>query len=133
MVSLVCTLQGHRDDVNCCAFSVHLLATCSTDKTVRVYSAADFSELPFSPLAGHGYGVHCCCFSPCGRYLASCSTDATTMVWSMESGDIGAVLQHPGRSPVRVCAFAPGSSYLVSGASDGSLALWDFQSKALLK
>ncbi|XP_048885511.1 WD repeat, SAM and U-box domain-containing protein 1-like isoform X2 [Brienomyrus brachyistius] len=133
MVSLVCTLQDHRDDVNWCAFSLGLLATCSTDKTVRVYSAADFSELPFSPLVGHGYAVHCCCFSPCGRFLASCSTDATTIVWSMDSGDMAAVLEHPGRSPVRVCTFAPGSSYLVSGASDGTLALWDFQSKAILK
>ncbi|XP_030637031.1 WD repeat, SAM and U-box domain-containing protein 1 [Chanos chanos] len=131
MVSLICTLQDHRDDVNWCAFSGTLLATCSADKTIRVYSTRDFSELPFSPLSGHGYGVHCCCFSACGQYLASCSTDATTVVWSMDTGEIDAVLEHPGRSPVRVCAFSPGSSHLVSGASDGTLALWDFPTKTL--
>ncbi|MCJ8730029.1 hypothetical protein PDJAM_G00113750 [Pangasius djambal] len=131
MVSLICTLQGHRDDVNCCAFSASLLATCSTDKTIQVYSTQDFSELPFSPLSGHGYGVHCCCFSPCGQYLASCSTDATTVVWAMGSGEIEAVFEHPGRSPVRVCAFSPDSSYLISGASDGTVALWDFPSRTL--
>lgn len=131
MVSLICTVQDHRDDVNCCAFSSSLLATCSTDKTVRVYSTRDFSELPFSPLSGHGYGVHCCCFSPCGQYLASCSTDATTVVWTMDSGEIEAVLEHPGRSPVRVCAFSPDSSCLISGASDGTVALWDFPSRTL--
>ncbi|XP_066521073.1 WD repeat, SAM and U-box domain-containing protein 1 [Hoplias malabaricus] len=131
MVSLICTLQNHSDDVNWCAFSSSLLATCSGDKTIRVYSTRDFTELPFSPLAGHGYGVHCCSFSPCGQYLASCSTDATTVVWSMVSGEIEAVLEHPGRSPVRVCAFSPDSSWLVSGASDGSLALWDFPSRTL--
>ncbi|KAI5613719.1 WD repeat, SAM and U-box domain-containing protein 1, partial [Silurus asotus] len=133
MVSLVCTIQGHLDDVNCCAFSSSLLATCSADKTIRVYSTRDFSELPFSPLSGHGYGVHCCCFSPCGQYLASCSTDATTVVWAMCSGEIEAVLQHPGRSPVRVCAFSPDSSCLISGASDGTVALWDFTSRTLLR
>lgn len=133
MVSLICTVQGHRDDVNCCAFSASLLATCSADKTVRVYSTRDFSELSFSPLSGHGYGVHCCCFSPCGQYLASCSTDATTVVWAMGSGEIEAVLEHPGRSPVRVCAFSPTSSYLISGASDGTVALWDFTSRTLLR
>ncbi|KAG7464101.1 hypothetical protein MATL_G00183690 [Megalops atlanticus] len=130
MVSLICTLRDHRDDINCCAFSASLLATCSSDKTVRVYFTRDFSEAAFSPLTGHGYGVHCCCFSPCGQYLASCSTDATTVVWSMDTGEIVTVFEHPGRSPVRVCVFSPDAS-LVSGASDGTLALWDFNSKTL--
>ncbi|XP_070696971.1 WD repeat, SAM and U-box domain-containing protein 1 isoform X2 [Pempheris klunzingeri] len=131
MTSLICTLQDHRDDVNWCAFSGELLATCSGDKTLRIYSTRDFSELPFSPLSGHGYSVHCCCFSACGQFLASCSTDATTMVWSMVTGDIEAVLEHPGRSPVRICALSPDSAHLVSGASNGTLALWDFPSKQL--
>ncbi|CAN9507212.1 unnamed protein product [Ophioblennius macclurei] len=131
MTSLVCTLQGHQDDVNWCAFSPKLLATCSGDKTLRVYNADDFSELAFSPLSGHGYGVHCCRFSACGQFLASCSTDATTVVWSMVTGDIEAILEHPGRSPVRICAISPDSLHLVSGASDGTLALWDFPSKQL--
>uniref|UniRef100_A0AAY4C1K4 WD repeat, SAM and U-box domain-containing protein 1 n=1 Tax=Denticeps clupeoides TaxID=299321 RepID=A0AAY4C1K4_9TELE len=133
MVSLICTLQDHLDDVNCCAFSATLLATCSADKTLRVYSSRDLSELPYSPLSGHGYAVHRCCFSPCGRLLASCSTDATTVLWSTGSGDIEAVLEHPGRSPVRVCAFSPDAEHLVSGASDGTLALWDFRSRKLLR
>ncbi|XP_057686649.1 WD repeat, SAM and U-box domain-containing protein 1 isoform X1 [Corythoichthys intestinalis] len=131
MVSLICTLQDHRDDINWCAFSAQLLATCSGDKTVRVYNTRDFSELAFSPLEGHGYSAHCCCFSPCGQFLASCSTDATTLVWSMTTGEIEAVLEHPGRSPVRICVLSPDSTHLVSGASDGSLALWDFPSKQL--
>uniref|UniRef100_A0A8C4GSQ5 WD repeat, SAM and U-box domain-containing protein 1 n=1 Tax=Dicentrarchus labrax TaxID=13489 RepID=A0A8C4GSQ5_DICLA len=131
MTSLICTLQDHRDDVNWCAFSGKLLATCSGDKTLRIYNTRDFSELPFSPLSGHGYSVHCCCFSSCGQFLASCSTDATTLVWSMDTGEIEAVLEHPGRSPVRICALSPDSAYLVSGASDGTLALWDFPSRQL--
>lgn len=131
MASLICTLQDHQDDVNWCAFSGKLLATCSGDKTLRIYNTSDFSEQPFSPLSGHGYSVHCCCFSSCGQFLASCSTDATTVVWSMVTGDVEAVLEHPGRSPVRICAFSPDSVHLLSGASDGTLALWDFPSKQL--
>ncbi|XP_068616809.1 WD repeat, SAM and U-box domain-containing protein 1 [Brachionichthys hirsutus] len=131
MSSLICTLQDHQDDVNWCAFSGKLLATCSGDKTLRIYSSRDFSELPFSPLTGHGYGVHCCCFSSCGQFLVSCSTDATVVVWSMDTGEIEAVLEHPGRSPVRIFALSCDSAHLVSGASDGTLALWDFPSKQL--
>lgn len=131
MVSLMCSLRHHTDEVSCCAFSASLLATCSGDKTLRVYNTADFSELPFSPLSGHGYGVHCCCFSSCGSYLLSCSTDGSIIVWSSETGDVSAVLQHPGRSPLRVCALAPDSSLLLAGACDGTVALWDFHSKIL--
>lgn len=131
MASLLCTLQDHRDDVNCCALSDRFLASCSGDKTVRVYSCEDFSELRFSPLRSHAYGVHCCCFSSCGRYLASCSTDARTIIWSTSTGAAVAALEHPARAPVRVCAFSPDARCLLSGASDGTVAIWDVTSKTL--
>ncbi|CAK6954098.1 WD repeat%2C SAM and U-box domain-containing protein 1-like [Scomber scombrus] len=131
MVSLIYSLRHHTDEVSCCAFSPSLLATGSIDKTLRVYNTADFSELPFSPLLGHGYGVHSCCFSSCGSYLLSCSTDGSTIVWSSETGEKSAVLQHPGRSPLRVCALSPDSSLLLAGACDGTVALWDLPSKTI--
>lgn len=131
MVSVVATLRHHTDEVSCCAFSPSLLATCSGDKTLRVYGAADFSELPFSPLTGHGYGVHCCRFSRCGAHLLSCSTDGSVIAWRADTGEAAAALRHPSRSPLRVCALAPDSSLLLAGACDGSVALWDFPSKKL--
>lgn len=131
MVSLTVTLQQHTDEVSCCAFSPSLLASSSGDKTLRVYDTADFSELPCSPLSGHGYGVHCCCFSSCGSYLLSCSTDGSVIVWGSRTGEVSAVLQHPGRSPLRVCALAPDSSLLLAGACDGTVALRDFSCKTL--
>lgn len=130
-MSLVATLQHHTDEVSCCAFSASRLATSSGDKTIRVYDTADFSELPFSPLSGHGYGVHSCCFSACGAHLLSCSTDGLVLVWSSETGELTAKLEHPGRSPLRVCALAPDSSLLLAGACDGTVALWDFCSRTL--
>ncbi|XP_022596136.1 WD repeat, SAM and U-box domain-containing protein 1-like [Seriola dumerili] len=131
MVSIICTLRDHTDELSSCAFSPSLLATCSADKTLRVYNTADFSELPFSPLSGHGYGVHCCCFSSCGSFLLSCSTDGSVIVWSSGTGEVVAVLQHPSRSPLRVCALALDSSLVLAGACDGTVALWDFPSKTL--
>ncbi|KAK7938512.1 hypothetical protein WMY93_001838 [Mugilogobius chulae] len=131
MVSVLRTLEQHADEVSGCAFSASLLATCSGDKTLRVYSAEDFSECPFSPLSGHGYGVHCCCFTSCGSYLLSCSTDGAVAVWSAHTGELLSTLEHPSRSPLRVCAVALDSTLVLGGACDGSVALWDFSSKTL--
>ncbi|XP_053140910.1 WD repeat, SAM and U-box domain-containing protein 1 [Hemicordylus capensis] len=128
MVKLVCTLTHHSDDVNYCAFSSSYLATCSLDKTIRLYSLSSFEELPYSPLKGHTYAVHCCCFSSSGHILASCSTDGNTVLWNTQNGLKLAVLEHPCRSPVRICRFSPDSTYLVSGAADGSVNLWNVQS-----
>ncbi|KAM4024769.1 WD repeat, SAM and U-box domain-containing protein 1 [Anomaloglossus baeobatrachus] len=125
MVELIRTLSDHTDDVNSCSFSDSLLATCSLDKTIRVYSIEDFAEVSFSPLRGHTYAVHCCCFSPNQTVLASCSTDGKTILWNMCNGQILASLEQPGSSPVRVCRFSPSSMYLVSGSADGSVVLWN--------
>ncbi|XP_052648964.1 WD repeat, SAM and U-box domain-containing protein 1 isoform X3 [Harpia harpyja] len=133
MATLIHTLADHSDDVNYCAFSSSCLATCSLDKTIRVYSLNNFTELPYSPLKGHTYAVHCCCFSPSGHVLASCSTDGTTMVWDTRNGRMLAVLEQPSGSPVRVCRFSPESTYLVSGAADGSVVLWNMQSLKLYR
>ncbi|XP_077176091.1 WD repeat, SAM and U-box domain-containing protein 1 [Paroedura picta] len=128
MVKLICTLSDHSDDVNYCAFSSSFLATCSLDKTIRLYFLSNFEQLPYSPLKGHTYAVHCCCFSPSGHILASCSTDGNTILWNTQNGLKLAVLEHPSRNPVRICRFSPDSSYLVSGAADGSVILWNVQS-----
>uniref|UniRef100_A0A8C3K4Q2 WD repeat, SAM and U-box domain-containing protein 1 n=1 Tax=Calidris pygmaea TaxID=425635 RepID=A0A8C3K4Q2_9CHAR len=133
MATLVHTLADHSDDVNYCAFSSSCLATCSLDKTIRVYSLANFTELPYSPLRGHTYAVHCCCFSPSGHLLASCSTDGTTRVWDTRDGRMLVALEQPGGSPVRVCRFSPQATRLVSGAADGSVVLWNMQSLMLYR
>nr|XP_025850002.1 WD repeat, SAM and U-box domain-containing protein 1 isoform X3 [Vulpes vulpes] len=133
MVKLIHTLADHGDDVNCCAFSSSLLATCSLDKTIRLYSLSDFTELPHSPLKFHTYAVHCCCFSPSGHVLASCSTDGTTVLWNTHNGETLAVMEQPTGSPVRVCQFSPDSTCLVSGAADGTVVLWNAQSYKLYR
>lgn len=130
----MCTLRQHTDEVSCCAFSTSLLATSSGDKTLRVYdTAADFSELPYSPLSGHGYGIHSCCFSACGSYLLSCSTDGSVIVRASGTGETERELLHLGRSPLRVCAVAPDFSNVLAGASDGTVTLWGFSSGTLIR
>uniref|UniRef100_A0A8C4S159 WD repeat, SAM and U-box domain-containing protein 1 n=1 Tax=Erpetoichthys calabaricus TaxID=27687 RepID=A0A8C4S159_ERPCA len=151
MVSLSCTFANHHDDVNWCAFSNDFFASCSLDKTIRIYSVKGFSELPFSPLRGHAYAVHSCCFDSSGKFLASCSTDGTTLLWSLETGEKVAVLALPGRNPVRIsdgtvalwdmhsrklcsvsaCSFASCGQMFVTGSTYGDLVAWDYQMKIL--
>uniref|UniRef100_A0A8C5WUP3 WD repeat, sterile alpha motif and U-box domain containing 1 n=1 Tax=Laticauda laticaudata TaxID=8630 RepID=A0A8C5WUP3_LATLA len=133
MVKLICTLADHKDDVNYCAFSSSYLATCSLDKTVRLYSLNNFGEVSYSPLKGHTYAVHCCCFSTSGHILASCSTDGNTILWNTQDGLKVAVLEHPCRNPLRICRFSPDSTYLVSGAADGSINVWNVQTLKLYR
>lgn len=79
MVSLICTLRHHTDEVTCCAFSPSLLATSSGDKTLRVYTTADFSELPFSPLGVTATGSTAAASAPAA---ASCSAAPQTALSS---------------------------------------------------
>uniref|UniRef100_A0A4W5RJZ3 WD repeat, SAM and U-box domain-containing protein 1 n=1 Tax=Hucho hucho TaxID=62062 RepID=A0A4W5RJZ3_9TELE len=144
MVSLICTLQDHRDEVYWCAFSPTLLATCSGDKTIRIYNTNDFSELPFSPLSGHRYGVHCCRFSVCGTYLFTCSTDALTIIWSMATGASDGTLAlwdfHSKKlskskavteATVMACCFTPCGQMFVTGSTSGDIKVWDLDMKQL--
>ncbi|KAG7240556.1 hypothetical protein INR49_026749 [Caranx melampygus] len=57
-------VESSRQMTSTGAASRPKIGTCSGDKTLRVYDTGDFSELPFSPLSGHGYSVHCCASAP---------------------------------------------------------------------
>lgn len=85
MAKLIHTLADHSDDVNCCAFSSSLLATCSLDKTIRLYFLSDFTELPLSPLKFHTYAVHCCCFKCIWLYLERCCLFLLQFMWMIDS------------------------------------------------
>lgn len=134
--NLVCSLHhtigAHTSDVNGVCFSKNTLATCSGDKTVRLWALEDYRELLCSPLCGHGYYVHCCTFSSFGTTLATCSTDGKVILWDVKTGEKKTVLQHPSKTSIRVCAFSPNFSMLVSGSDDETLCVWEVSTRRLL-
>ena len=122
---LSCTIGSHFGDVNWLDFSSSILATCSGDKSVRLWNIGDFSELPSSPLLGHSYAIHNCVFSPDGGTLATCSTDGKLIIWDPVSGSKLFTIQHPSNGSIRTLRFSNDGSRLVTGSDDETMFVWD--------
>ena len=84
-VKCVATLAGHGDVVNCVAFhpTAPLLATCSTDETVKLwrFSPDGSAATCVTTLVGHRYSVCSVAFHPTAPLLATSSDDKTVKLW----------------------------------------------------
>ncbi len=80
-------LQGHRGYILSARLSpdVRLLATASSDRTVRLWNVADWS--PALTLTGHGRWVWDAVFSADSSYLVTASSDMTAKLWEAGTGE----------------------------------------------
>ena len=80
-------LEGHSDWVWAVAFSRdgQLLASASTDRTVRLWNPATGEQT--QRLEGHGGPVWAVAFSRDGQLLASASNDRTVRLWNPATGE----------------------------------------------
>ncbi|KAF8791075.1 WD repeat, SAM and U-box domain-containing protein 1-like [Argiope bruennichi] len=142
---IIQVLEGHSSDVMGCDFFDDCLATCSSDKSVRLWFLESeeaendqkrkfhFHEAKFSPLIGHTYGVNCVRFSPFGTLLASCSTDGRVIFWNVQDGQKLDEIQHLEGPPVRVCSFSSTSAMFATGGDDEKVVLWDITTKSVIR
>jgi G protein beta subunit-like protein len=63
-----------------------LLATSSSDRTVKLWSTSDFSLA--GSLGGHTRWVWDAAFSADSSYLVSCSSDMSARLWDVTSGEV---------------------------------------------
>jgi WD40 repeat protein len=119
----VARFSGHEKLVYKAAFSPDSarLASCSTDRTVRLWQIGS-GECQVLP--GHTDQVYAVAFHPDGTRLATAARDGAVWLWDLERGEEVARLSgHAGF--VWSLAFSPDGATLASGGADAAVRLWD--------
>jgi len=80
-------IKGHGKGVTAVVFSRDgkLLASSSTDNTIKIWDVASKREL--RTLVGHTANIESMDFSPDGRLLASASDEGSTFLWDTNTGE----------------------------------------------
>ncbi len=130
-------LGPHGDDVNAVRWSPDgLQLVCvmdHLDTAVRVWERAAVAATQGREavrgqwhdrrLVGHDSGVFAAAFDPTGRFLATVAEDSTGRIWSLETGQLLHVLQHPGDP--EALDWSPDGSVIVTGCDDGIARVWN--------
>ena len=71
--------------------------------------------------------------SPGNTLICSSSTDGTTIIWDVKTGDILTSLIQPSGAGVRIARFCPQSSLLASAGDDEEVCIWDISTGHLVR
>ncbi len=116
---------AHTGGVNQARFSGDgaRIATCSGDRTAKVWDVATGKQIASADLAGLPAGVD---ISADGKYFVA-AFDAYAQVFDASSGSpVGVQLQHEGG--VFGVAFGPNGRYVATGSGDSTARIWDAMS-----
>ncbi|MFN3927707.1 MAG: SpoIIE family protein phosphatase [Pseudanabaenaceae cyanobacterium] len=121
-------LEGHGFWVNRVVYhpSGKLIASASSDRTIRVWSA---SGEHLQTLTGHTNWVTCLAFSPDGKYLVSGSRDNMLKVWMWDQrsnsfNEVPAATLRGHEGPVLDVCFSPDGELIASASEDTTVRIW---------
>ncbi|MFI0809400.1 nSTAND1 domain-containing NTPase [Streptomyces echinatus] len=116
-------LDGHHGPVNAVALAPggHLLATGSSDGTVRLWRLTDHRTTATLTVPGR---IRSIAFAPDGRTLAVTATAGPVRLWSPGRSTRATLLPADTRA-ARAVAFSPRGHTVAVAAADGAVQLWD--------
>ncbi|KAG2184237.1 hypothetical protein INT44_009252 [Umbelopsis vinacea] len=136
-LELVAQLKGHNDRVWQVAWSPNgnMLATCSGDKTVRIWANTSHSDTSkwdcVDVLDGaHKRTIRSVAWAPNGKELATASFDSTTGVWEYEERDkewecVATLEGH--ENETKSVAWSANGSLLATCSRDKSVWIWEVE------
>lgn len=132
MMELIQTLKGHIGRVWHVNWDLegNIIASCGEDKTIRLWAKEnnDPFRLGLKTILtdGHQRTIRSVCFSPCGKYLASASFDATVAIWDKKNGEFDCNVTLEGHeNEVKSVAWSKSGQYLASCSRDKSVWIWE--------
>ncbi|KAH3756319.1 Apolipoprotein A-IV [Pelomyxa schiedti] len=119
-------LKGHKNEVNGIKWdpSGTLLASCSDDRTAKIWDPAKSSECIHS-FAEHTKEVYTLkwCPVPHSQLLATASFDCSVKLWDVSTGTcLHTLARHA--EPVYAIGFSPNGEFLASGSFDRCIHIW---------
>lgn len=108
------------------------LATCSSDRTIRVFTVDGEKQTPFDHMKGHDGPVWQVGWAhpKFGVILASCSYDGRVIIWKLEGDKFRNIKEHVAHTAsVNSIAWAPHEfgAYLACASSDGKVSVLSYR------
>ncbi|GAA6010411.1 hypothetical protein JCM11491_006310 [Sporobolomyces phaffii] len=123
-LSLLGTFKGHKRGVWSVKFSPvdQCLATASGDRTVKLWSLADFTCV--KTFEGHSNTVLRVDFLTRGMQLASAASDGLVKVWNVKDEECAATLDNH-EEKIWALAVSKDEKHVVSGGADSVITVWE--------
>lgn len=123
---------AHKKEINHLSISHNdkLIATCSEDKTIKIWSFPDLKLQ--GTCKGHLSGVWQSSFSPIEKIIVSSSSDCTIKVWNLNTFQCTRTLQGHDGSVLQV-DFLGNGIQLLSCGSDNLIKLWNLSTGECIK